>query len=67
MENNSIDLMRLVAAVFIMIFGGSIATYGLWTSSRHQSADAKIGYGIVAVISIIGTFILVGNLLMCFK
>ena len=66
MENNSIDLMRLVAAVFIMIFGGSIATYGLWTSSRHQG-DAKIGYGIVAVISIISTFILVGNLLMCFK
>ena len=66
MIDHPIDLMHLIAAIAILVFGGCISGYALWTSAREEG-DYKMAYVFVAVLAFVGTFIVVGNLLQCFK
>ena len=61
-----ISTMQLIAAVLIMIFGGALSYFGISTSIKTEG-DAAGWYGAFAAAALIGTFILVGNLLPNFS
>ena len=57
-----ISMMQLIAATLIMIFGGSLSYFGISLSTKSEG-DAAGWYGAFGFAALIGTFILVGNLL----
>ena len=58
-----IDGMHLIAAVLVMVFGGSIAALSLFFSYKSDNDDAKFGYGFITFAALIGALVVVSHIL----